>query len=376
MNDLSQAWARNRIKHSQSNSGDVTAHWCRLLQNNQSQASTLDWTAYRILSGDDTAWQAATLNMRRGTQASQWTQVHQFEEIFFELSSLDKQRSYHVLKEHLTNNAPALARLSRYEAFLDLDSGDPKATDPMQLVVSLARITVSSTYRRHEVLVRTLDRISEEPIRWRRAAIEVLKQPKFSGIEPDIIKHIVSMLDYEDMHIERQRARRRKFQLLYGFKLVVDKVKRLSTSIIWIAIASAMLAFVLIEGRPTAKPEQEDPELKAQRLQQLYLDIVAEFESKNVQTSSDVESPASSTSTDPNQLRTMQLRWRDTAIVEGHTGLDRIQTELQQQLSLANKTGSQSEINVQRAYLVQFNAWRHLVGNALVTSKSSPESGQ
>ena len=359
--NLNQEWARDRLRHTQSVDGNVVATWCRFLQKQESQVSTLDWMAFQILNGDESAWNAGTLNVRRDLLTFQWSQLHQFEAGFFELSELDKRRSFAALKDFLINNPPALVRLSRYEAFLELGSSVAEASknDVMQLVVRLARIAVCNPVRRSEVLVSTLNEIENEPVRWKRAATELLNNSRFAKIEPHLVQHIASIADYGDLYRERQRTRRLKFSLRYGLPLALHRLKLLLPFLLpALFIISGLFLALLFAERTSRRsaPIRTPRELQAE---ELLADVKSELEKF--------------ANTGGVRIQVIQGQWRDTAVLEGKAGLDKIREELQKKLDQATKAGSQDEIEMQGLSIRYFELWRHLIGDDTVLRVYGPE---
>jgi hypothetical protein len=336
--------------------------WCQHLQEVHMMATSHDWTAFQVLTGDRANWECLARSYDAEIVAAQWARLRHFEEQFWALEANARRCAYEVLHSHLLGNAPARSRLERYERLLQLDSANVSdCADRELLVRRLVRLYVGSPMER-EVEKAELDEMAmREPIRWGRAASEVAQHPQYSTIAPSIIGRIAAMQSLSEPDRDHRSKCLNAFMMRFGRRILISKLKALAkvAAPLLPLVAIMAFSFSVIAQRELSKKraaEDRNNEIWAAALEQMR-----RKSNSHLQTQLD-PGVSAALSHFPNE-ETL-TKWHAVALDEGIQGLDKLQSELiaKAELVPGAKLSDWVDSNVEYRF---FRSWRERVGDSV-----------
>jgi hypothetical protein len=356
-------WASQHLASVASPASNASlSSWCQHLQDVHMMATSLDWTAFQVLTGDRANWECLARSYDAETVAAQWARLRHFEEQFWALEASARRCAYEVLHSHLLGNAPARSRLERFERLLQLDSGNfSDCADCELLVRRLVRICVGSPMER-EVEMAELDEMAmREPIRWGRAASEVAQHPQYSTIAPSIIGRIAAMQSLSEPDRDRRSKCLNAFMKRFGRRILISKLKTLAKVASPLLPLAAIMAFsfCVIAQRELEKKraaEDRNNEIWAAALEQMQ-----QKSNSHLQTHLD---PGMSVPSIHFPDEATLAKWQAVASNEGIQGLDKLQSELiaKAELVPGAKLSEWVDSNVEYRF---FRNWREKVGDSI-----------
>lgn len=360
-NDLCIAWARQQLD-------SVSAHalkaWCQRLHNGPDQLSLNDWLALRVLSGDLSAW-TAIAQESPSLAEFQWHQLQQYQQRFFDLPASDKRQQHAALIALLQGNPAALSQLSRFERFLDLEEvATDEIDDATQLLHWLIMVCVSGPLRR-QICLENLTHITErEPLRWRRAALLVMKQPQWSQLAPTLTTFIASMQGQLTSERQLQTARRRAFSKRFGARVwkhairkTVPKLTKSLLALLALALIIVFVSYLEIGVKPLDSWQLPRPVALA--LEEMHGEALQRVRHEN---------GAISESETKAFDKARVAAWRTVAINHGLAGLDLLDRQARLRLNHSKHVLNGRVAASYSEYRSALAAWRKDVGDELALS--------